>query len=96
MIRERRVHAWPAWLEQAEPCAVPTMPGVAVGLRQDSAAVAAAMEQGWRNGQVEGQIPRLKRIPRQTYGRAKLDLRNALIEARAGRPCCFTPALHAR
>jgi transposase len=75
MIRERRVHALPAWLEQAEPCAVPTMQSFAAGLRQDY----AAMEQVWSNGQVEGQITRLKLIKRQTYGRAKRDLLKARL-----------------
>jgi transposase len=77
MIRQRQVHALPAWLGQAEQCAVPEMRGFATGLGQDYAAVAAAMEQVWSNGQVEGQITRLKLIKRQMYGRAKLDLLKA-------------------
>jgi transposase len=77
MIRERQVDAWPAWLEQAEQCAVPVMRGFAASLRQDDAAVAAAKEQVWSNGQVEGQITKLKLIKRQMYGRAKLDLLKA-------------------
>jgi transposase len=79
MIRERQADALPAWLEQAEQCAVPTMRGFAAGLRQDYAAVAAAMEQVWSNGQVEGQITKLKLIKRQMYGRAKLDLLKARL-----------------
>jgi transposase len=79
MIRERQVDAWPAWLEQAEQCAVPVMRGSAASLRQDYAAIAAAMEQVWSNGQVEGQITRLKLIERQMYGRAKLDLLKACL-----------------
>jgi transposase len=74
MIRERQADALSAWLEQAEQCAVPTKRGFAAGLRQDYAAVAAAMEQVWSNGQVEGQITKLKLIKRQMYGRAQLDL----------------------
>jgi len=64
MIRERQADALPAWLEQAGPCAEPTMRGVAAGLGQDEAAVVAAMEQVWSHGQVEGQITRLKLITR--------------------------------
>jgi transposase len=79
MIRERQADALPAWLEQATQCAVPTMRGFAVGLKQDYAAVTAAMEQVWSNGQVEGQITRLKLIKRQMYGRAKLDLLKARL-----------------
>jgi transposase len=46
----------------------------ATGLRQDYAAVRAAIETHWSNGQTEGQINRLKFIKRQMYGRAKFDL----------------------
>jgi transposase len=77
MIRERQANALLAWLEQAEQCSVPEMRGFAAGLGQDYVAVAAALEQVWRNGQVEGQINRLKLIKRQMYGRAKLDLLRA-------------------
>jgi transposase len=78
-IRERQADALRAWLEQAEHCAVPTMRGFAAGLRQDYAAVAAAMEQVWSTGQVEGQITKLKLVKRQMYGRAKLDLLKARL-----------------
>ncbi len=44
------------------------------GLQQDQAAVQAALLLPWSNGQVEGQINRLKLIKRQMYGRANLDL----------------------
>ena len=44
------------------------------GLRSDLAAVRNALSMPWSNGQVEGQINRLKFIKRQMYGRAKLDL----------------------
>ncbi|MBE2267700.1 MAG: transposase [Anaerolinea sp.] len=43
-------------------------------LRQDVAAVRAALETPWSNGQTEGQVTRLKLIKRQMYGRAKFDL----------------------
>ena len=33
----------------------------------------------WSNGQVEGQIHRLKLLKRQMYGRAKLDLLRARL-----------------
>lgn len=46
----------------------------AMGLRQDAAAVRAALETVWSNGQTEGQVNRLKLIKRQMYGRAKFDL----------------------
>jgi transposase len=44
------------------------------GLREDEAAVQAAMEYDWSDGQVEGQVNRLKMVKRQMLCRAILDL----------------------
>ena len=49
------------------------------GLRQDEAAVRAALELPWSSGQTEGQITRLKLIKRQMFGRAKHDLLRARV-----------------
>jgi transposase len=46
----------------------------AQNLLKDQAAVKAALELPWSNGQLEGQINRLKVIKRQMYGRASLKL----------------------
>jgi transposase len=46
----------------------------AIGIRQDYAAIRAALETAWSNGQTEGQVNRLKFIKRQMYGRARFDL----------------------
>ena len=43
------------------------------------AAVQAAIETQWSNGQVEGQVNRLKTIKRLLYGRAKFDLLRAKV-----------------
>jgi len=51
----------------------------AAGLHQDEQAVRAALTLPWSNGQVEGQVSRLKLIKRQGYGRAKLDLLRARL-----------------
>ena len=53
----------------------------AEGLRRDYAAVAAALDQPWSTGPVEGQITRLKLIKRQGYGRAGFDLLRARVLA---------------
>jgi transposase len=55
----------------------------AVGLKQDGAAVRAALTTPWSSGQAEGQITRLKLLKRQTYGRASFDLlrRRTLLAA---------------
>ena len=42
-------------------------------------AVKAALECEWSNGQVEGQVNRLKLVKRQMYGRAKFDLLRARV-----------------
>lgn len=49
------------------------------GLQKDIAAVTAAVETDWSNGQVEGQINRLKAIKRQMYGRSGFNLLRARV-----------------
>jgi transposase len=51
----------------------------AAGLKADDAAVRAALSLSWSNGQVEGQVNRLKLLNRQMYGRAKFDLLQARV-----------------
>ena len=51
----------------------------ASGIQSDGAAVKAALRWPWNNGQLEGQINRLKLIKRQMYGRAKFDLLRARV-----------------
>ncbi|MGG6270950.1 hypothetical protein ACQ4M3_42090 [Leptolyngbya sp. AN03gr2] len=46
------------------------------GIREDYEAVKAALILPWSNGQVEGQVNRLKLLKRQMYGRASFDLLN--------------------
>ena len=48
--------------------------GFVRSLRKDYEAVKAALSYEWSQGQVEGQITRLKLIKRQMYGRANFDL----------------------
>ncbi|MGV8964400.1 MAG: ISL3 family transposase [Candidatus Saccharimonadaceae bacterium] len=55
------------------------------GIRSDIQAVRNAMSTNWSNGQVEGQVNRLKSIKRQMYGRAGFDhLRRKVILSKAG------------
>ena len=60
--------------QQAEASTVTALRRFAKGLRQDYAAVQAALSVPWSNGPVEGQINRLKMIKRQMFGRANLYL----------------------
>ena len=66
--------AFEDWLERARSCGVEALATFAAGLRQDGAAVRAALTQPWSSGQAEGQINRLKMLKRQMYGRAGFDL----------------------
>jgi len=75
MVAQRRVEDLDAWISLAGEASVPgDLRGFAVGLTKDIAAVRAALTLPWSNGQVEGQINRLKLVKRQMYGRAKFDL----------------------
>lgn len=56
---------------------IPELAAFANGLTSDLQAVRAALEQEWSNGQVEGQVHRLKLVKRRMYGRGKLDLLRA-------------------
>jgi len=49
------------------------------GVLKDKATVAAAITSPWSNGQIEGQITKLKLVKRQMYGRGKLDLLQARV-----------------
>jgi transposase len=51
----------------------------AAGIERDFAAVLSAAETCWSNGQVEGQVNRLKTLKRQMYGRAGFALLRARV-----------------
>ncbi len=62
------------WINQALQSGIPSLRNFAKGLQQDYDAVRAAVSLKWSNGQVEGQVNRLKNIKRQMYGRAGFQL----------------------
>ena len=75
MVRERLIDNWPLWFKRATAPDVPQdIHNFALGLKSDEAAVKAALSLEWSNGQVEGQINRLKTLKRQMYGRGSLEL----------------------
>ena len=76
MIRKKAETELDAWIEQARSGLVTSF---ANGVAKDSAAVRAAINSTWSNGQTEGQITKLKLVKRQMYGRAKLDLLEARL-----------------
>ena len=79
MIREKQGAGFTSWIEEEANCGVKEMAGFAFGLKQDQAAVSQAMTSEWSNGQVEGQVNRLKNIKRQMYGRGNFDLLKARV-----------------
>lgn len=62
------------WLQAAKRSGVAELVEFAKRLRQDRAAVEAACTLEWSQGQVEGQVTKLKLIRRQMYGRGDFDL----------------------
>ena len=74
MLRQRQSSHFDEWLARAEASGIAELQGFAAGLRRDYAAVFAALSLPVSNGQVEGQVNRLKMIKRTMYGRAKFDL----------------------
>jgi transposase len=67
------------WINNVKHCEFGALVRFSYGLQKDIAAVTAAVETDWSNGQVEGQINRLKAIKRQMYGRAGFNLLRARV-----------------
>jgi transposase len=74
MIRQQAVEPLDPWLAACAQSSSAHVRNFALGIRQDYAAVRAALLLPWSNGQTEGQVNRLKFIKRQMYGRAHFDL----------------------
>jgi len=74
MVKERKQEQFDDWLGDCLSSDIAAFKRFAQSLTQDYAAVNAALEYVWSNGQTEGQINRLKYLKRQMYGRAHLDL----------------------
>jgi transposase len=68
-----------AWMRRAQNSGIEPLDRFAAGLQKDFSAVVAAVETDWSNGQVEGQINRLKMLKRQMYGRAGFVLLRARV-----------------
>ncbi len=82
LLREHDVDGRYAWLRGTQACPIPELCRVAKGMWLDRQAIEAAVTLEWSNGQVEGQVNRLKALKRGLYGRAKLDLlRQRLLHA---------------
>jgi transposase len=67
------------WIRTTARSGIGPLVRFAYGLKKDLGAVIAAVETPWSNGQIEGQINRLKAIKRQMYGRAGFHLLRARV-----------------
>ncbi len=74
MLRHRTGQQLDGWLEAVAISGLADLQSFASGISQDKDAVLAGLTLPWSQGQIEGQVTRLKLIKRQMYGRAKLDL----------------------
>jgi transposase len=74
MVAERRDKDLDAWLQQAKHSGLAELKSFAQGIGRDYAGVRTAFSSPYSNGQVEGQVNRLKVIKRQMFGRATFDL----------------------
>jgi transposase len=74
LLRERCVAHLESWLQRATASGIPELRRFVWGVERDYTAVANALCLPWSQGQVEGQITRLKLLKRAMYGRAKADL----------------------
>ena len=79
LVKERRARDLRGWLIEAGRSGVAEFRSFANGITSDFEAVRAALEYEWSQGQVEGQVHRLKLVKRQMYGRGKLDLLRARV-----------------
>ena len=76
MVRQKLEAELDRWIADAAPSLIASFTS---GITKDKAAVRAAITEPWSNGQVEGQITKLKLVKRQMYGRAKVDLLQARL-----------------
>jgi transposase len=82
LVRERCDGPLDGWFAAATASTVPDLRSFAVALREDAAALRAALQLPWSTSPVEGHITRLKLLKRQGYGRAGLEtLRGRLLYA---------------
>jgi transposase len=83
MVKQRQARRLDGWLIRAHQSALVELRGFASGIKRDYAAVKAALSLPWSQGQVEGQITRLKLLKRQMYGRAHFEVLRSRVLRRA-------------
>jgi transposase len=74
MVHHREGERLDQWLERATASHIPELQRLVRSILKDKAAVQAGLTLIYSNGQVEGQVNKLKLIKRQGYGRAGFPL----------------------
>ncbi len=74
MMRQREGERLDAWLLQVHESQLPELESFAHGVERDKDAVQAGLTLAINNGQVEGQVTRIKLIKRMMYGKAGFSL----------------------
>ena len=74
LVRNHQPEELEEWYEKASSCEIKALKSFARGIKEDWEAVKNGMTYQWSNGQVEGQVNRLKMLKRQMYGRASHEL----------------------
>jgi len=74
MVGHREGERLDGWLKQVTLSQIPEFRRLVRSINRDKAAVLAGLTLPWSQGQVEGQITKLKLIKRTMYGRAGFPL----------------------
>jgi len=74
MVRKREGYRLDAWLKRVAASDISELQSFASGVEKDKAAVKAGLTWSINNGQVEGQVTKLKLIKRTMYGKAGFPL----------------------
>ena len=82
MVHKREGARLDGWLEKIAKSGLAELESFASGIEKDKEAVRAGLTWPINNGQVEGQVTKLKLIKRQMYGRAAFDVLRQRVLAR--------------
>jgi transposase len=86
MMRKLEGERLDAWLAQAHESELPELQSFAQGVERDKSAVQAGLTLQINNGQVEGQVTRIKLLKRMMYGKAGFALLRQRVLHRIERP----------
>ncbi len=81
IVSKRQAHALDDWINDAKQSGAPVLIRFAQGVEKDYDAIRASLDFDISNGQVEGQVNRLKTKKRMMYGKAGNELLKAMLIA---------------